>query len=101
MNGKKFKQARERLGYTQEYLAELLSLNIRNITRYENEESQPTADTLYRISRALNVSVDYLLDLSDSPSPLTDLSVSEKKALGAWRSGDIREAIKVIVTDKD
>lgn len=100
MNGKKFKQAREKLGYTQEELAEMLSLNVRNITRYENDDAQPTADTLYRISKALQVSVDYLLDLTDSPSPLTDLSNIERRAVGAWRRGDIREAIKVIVNEE-
>jgi len=101
MNGKRLKQAREKIGLTQESLAEAVNISVRNITRYENGESQPTADTLASIARALGVSVDYLVNLSDSPSPLTDLTISEKKALGAWRSGDIREAIKVIVTDKD
>jgi transcriptional regulator with XRE-family HTH domain len=101
MNGQRLKQSREKLGLTQESLAELVNLSVRNITRYENGESQPTADNLASMARVLNVSVDYLVNLSDSPSPLGELSNNEKKALGAWRNGDIREAIKVIVTDKD
>lgn len=104
MNGKKFKQARERLGHTQESLAELIGFHPRNITRYENGDAQPNADTLYRIALALNVSVDYLLDLTDDPTPIragANLSQRETAIINAIRRGDKMEALKVIITDKD
>lgn len=104
MNGKRLKTNRERAGHTQESLAEQIMISPRNITRYENGESEPGADVLGRIASALNVSSDYLLGLTDDPTPtyrrFEGLSDLEQRIVTALRNGDYREAIKVIVNEE-
>lgn len=60
--GKKIKELRKRKGLSQEELAEKSSLSLRTIQRIESSETEPRGDTLKRLSQALNVSPDELLD---------------------------------------
>jgi len=39
------------------------------ISRYESGERTPTEDVIYKIARYFNVSADYLLGLTDDPTP--------------------------------
>ena len=65
--GKKIKIARNRAGYTQEQLAEKLSLSTRYISQLERGISFGTVSTIVNICKALNVSANYLFsDLIDS-----------------------------------
>lgn len=102
MIGPRIRAIREMRGYTQEELAERMGINTHNIWRWENGESKPNGDTIAQIAKVLEVSADYLLGLNNDPMPglqQTDLSVKERRAIAAWRQGDIREAIKEIVND--
>jgi transcriptional regulator with XRE-family HTH domain len=92
---------REKRGYTQAELADMVNLSSQQIYRYENAKTEPDAKIVARIARALRVSTDYLLGLTDSPIPYidADLRENEREALEAWRRGDKYEAIKVIVED--
>ena len=56
------KELRNQKGLSQETLAEESGLSLRTIQRIENGESNPTGDTLKRLSRALNVNPDELID---------------------------------------
>ena len=103
MRGDRLKKLRIQSGHSQESLAELLGIGNRQIWRYENGETEPDGDTVARISQALEVSADYLLGLTDDPNPnlqQSDLSEKERAAIAAWRQGNYREAIKVIVSDE-
>lgn len=105
MRGDRLKETRLALGHTQESLAELLSVDIRQIWRYENGETEPKADMVARIAQALQVSTDYLLNLTDDPAPRNlspgRLSPKERIAIAAWRDGKTLEAIKVIIDDSE
>jgi transcriptional regulator with XRE-family HTH domain len=59
---KRLKELRNQKGMSQETLAEESSLSLRTIQRIENGESNPTGDTLKRLSNALNVNPDELID---------------------------------------
>lgn len=60
--GEKFKAERERLGLTQQEVAEKLGINRRMITRYENDLSFPRSrDGYKRIAALFGVDVNYLL----------------------------------------
>tara|TARA_R110000796_G_scaffold183498_2_gene299987 strand:- start:51877 stop:52482 length:606 start_codon:yes stop_codon:yes gene_type:complete len=59
---KKVKELRKRKGFSQEELAENSGLSLRTIQRIENGETEPTGETLKRISNALNVSPEELID---------------------------------------
>jgi transcriptional regulator with XRE-family HTH domain len=59
---KKIKELRSRKGFSQEELAEKSGLSLRTIQRIENGETIPRGDTLNKLTTALNVSPDELLD---------------------------------------
>lgn len=58
----KVKALRKSKGYSQEALAEISGLSLRTVQRIENENRNPSGDTLKRLSTALSVSPDYLLE---------------------------------------
>lgn len=58
----KVKTLRKRKGYSQEALAEISGLSLRTVQRIENENRNPSGDSLKRLSTALGVSPDYLLE---------------------------------------
>lgn len=59
--GHRISTQRKRLGYTQEQAAELADISPQLLSNAENGIRAISSDKLYRISRALNVSADYLL----------------------------------------
>lgn len=63
--GKRIEQLRISEGLTQEELGNLLDGKDRQfINRYERQGANPTAYILFQISKALNVTIDELLDFS-------------------------------------
>ena len=75
---------RKQLGLTQETLAELADVSPQLISNAENGERAISSDKLYRISRALNTSADYLLcgevNEYDKAFSLNDLNKKLKTA---------------------
>ncbi len=59
---KRVKESRKRNGMSQELLAENSGLSLRTIQRIENGETQPTGDSIKRLSSALNVTPNELID---------------------------------------
>ncbi|MEI3395467.1 MAG: helix-turn-helix transcriptional regulator [Clostridia bacterium] len=67
--GKKIKLARSKTNYTQETLAEKLSLSPRYISQLERGIAFGSANTIVNLCKALNISSDFLFsDLIDSDS---------------------------------
>ena len=62
--GQRIKELRKQKGMSQEYLAEESGLSLRTIQRIENGETNPTGESLKRLSNALNVNPDELIDWS-------------------------------------
>ena len=56
---------RNRYGYSQATIAEKLSLSRMAYTQYESGHREPGLDTLLRIAQVYNVSLDFLLGVSD------------------------------------
>jgi len=61
----KIKDLRKRRGFSQEQLAEESKLSLRTIQRIENGESIPRGDTLIKLTQALGVTPDDLLEWTD------------------------------------
>jgi transcriptional regulator with XRE-family HTH domain len=59
---KKVKELRKRSGISQELLAENSGLSLRTIQRIENGETQPTGDSIRKLSSSLNVTPNELID---------------------------------------
>jgi len=98
----RIRNARLLRGYTQEEFAEVLGMSKNQVSRYERGSNDPTGESLIKIAQALDVSVDYLLGLSDVFDPYqgAGLSDKEKKAISAWRYGDKVDAVRTIVNDE-
>lgn len=60
--GKKIKLARSKTNYTQEKLAEKLSLSTRYISQLERGLAFGSATTIVNLCKALNISSDFLFD---------------------------------------
>ena len=62
--GERLRELRNQKGMSQELLAENSGLSLRTVQRIENNESNPTGETLKRLANALNVNPDELIDWS-------------------------------------
>lgn len=72
--GKKLKIARSKTDYTQEKLAEKLSLSVRYISQLERGIAFGSATTIVNLCKALNISSDFLFsDIISSESDSLDL----------------------------
>ena len=61
----RLKELRTENNLTQTQLAVKLGIRQQSYARYENGEGEPSLDTLVAIAKLFNVSVDYLLGLTD------------------------------------
>ncbi|MFD2533321.1 DUF4870 domain-containing protein [Gracilimonas halophila] len=75
---KQIRNIRNQKGFSQEVLAEKTNLSLRTIQRVENAESEPRGDTLLRITEALEVTPDQLLEWNqvEDQSTLVVLNLS-------------------------
>lgn len=79
----KIKQYRKLKNITQEEMAALLNVTRQSYINYESGETEPSFETLKKISKILNVSIDALLDNEEyiktdklkSDSILNDLKI--------------------------
>lgn len=93
IRGDRLEQLRDKHGLTQKQLAERLSIGEKEIWRYENTPSNPTAITLTKLAKFFNVSTDYLLGIETQER---ELSPVEKDVIDALRRGDEMEAVRII-----
>ncbi len=69
MKYKRIRDLREDRELTQQEIADMLFINRRTYAAYENGVNSMTPETLIKIAKIHNVSVDYLLNLTDNPTP--------------------------------
>lgn len=101
MRSDRLKAYRVKRDLTQEALAFELGTDKKAVSRWESGQFSPNAETLVELSRILGVSVDYLLGLSDNPTPQTrvdNLTEEELEVINAMRQGARMEAIKIIAS---
>src|SRR5882672_236258 len=102
LRGDRLRQLRQNRKYTQEQLAERLSLGIRQIHRYEKGLSDPAAEIVARIAVELEVTTDYLLGLNDEPTRSyrdQDLAPAEHKLLSAFRRREWEEILQILAAE--
>ena len=103
MRGDRLKSIREESKLTQDDLAEMLGIGTLQINRYENGKTEPSGDVVAKLARALHISSDYLLGLTDDPTPNSlsgGLSSKERAVLAALRRADSLRSIRVIVNNE-
>lgn len=67
--GNNLKKYRQENGLTQEELAKKINTSRSNIANYENGKNMPSIDTLEKLSKVFNCSIEYLLGKSDKKNP--------------------------------
>ncbi len=66
---KRLRDLREDKDWTQQQIADMLFINRRTYSAYENGVNSMTPETLIKLAKIHNVSVDYILELTDNPIP--------------------------------
>lgn len=69
MIGERLSDLRKDKGLTQEELANILNLTKHNISAYERDYNEAPDSVKIAIAKYFNVSVDYLLGLTNCPNP--------------------------------
>lgn len=69
MIGERLFELRKDANLTQDDLAAILNINKHSISSYERDKSEPPDAIKIAIARYFDVSVDYLLGLTDNASP--------------------------------
>ena len=70
---KNLKRIREKLNITQVRLSVAIEVSQETISAYEAGKALPSAETLIKMAKFLNTSVDYLLDLTDNSLPINSI----------------------------
>lgn len=95
--GDRLRECRQEHGYSQEGFSEAINVALRQIPRYEANETSPSADVVSRMAEVLGVTSDYLLGLVDEPTkhlsrePATP---EEWQLLVRYRDGKLLELIR-------
>lgn len=109
--GERLKQIRTARGLSQKIVADNAGITAAQVSRYEAGLQTPTEDAIRRIAQFLGVSADYLLGLTDDPSPKPgELPEMIKRELQRLESIEekkrkvvelLQEAIKTLERDDD
>ena len=86
--GQRIIELRKSAGYTRTAFANKLGIPYTTLRNYENDEREPGHNFLIAVANELNVSIDYLLGISDDKGPANDkidLSASEQAHITKYR----------------
>ena len=61
--GTRLKRLRKEKGLTTTALGKLIGVNHTTISRWENEEMEPSFNNIFSLTKVLNVSSDYLIGI--------------------------------------
>lgn len=103
MRKERLREARLKNHLTQAELAERLNTEKNQISRWEQGHKVPRGERLAEIAQVLNVSVDYLLGVSDEPTirvRVENVTIEEMAVITAMRRGDHDEAMMIILSSK-
>lgn len=84
----RLKKARKSKGLTQEQLAEIISVERSSVGKYESANVIPSPEVLKRIANALDVSVDYMLERTNTTSTADAPAVTDDQIKVALFGGD-------------
>lgn len=89
-------EARMRKGWSQSELAKAVGSSQQVISRYEAGTNEPKAEILKRLSKALGVTISYLLGVDDDPRIIQAIPTGARMVpvVGKVAAGDAIEAIE-------
>lgn len=81
---KRLNETYEKLGINQQELNRLCEMNVNQISRYERGMQVPSLEIAAKIANILDVSLDYLVGLSDDPHGQVSLQTSIYMNARTW-----------------
>ena len=96
---KRLKEVRQDRGITQKEISKLLNISLNSYSRYERGKRTPDIHILKKITEILNISSDYLLEISDIP--LTIQEVNFNNDLDHLKSIELLKKYDLVVNDKE
>ncbi len=90
--GERIRKSRKAKGLSQEKLGEICSISTAHVGHIERGSRIPSLETLYKISKELNVSMDYLF--FDSQNDINSIF----KSISAQLAGKDGEKVKVFLS---
>jgi transcriptional regulator with XRE-family HTH domain len=78
-------------GISQKWLADEAKTTEATISRYISGKNQPEINIVINIAQALNVSMDYLCGLSDSPTPKESLGAEMQLLMRCYSRADTHD----------
>ncbi len=101
--GEKITKQRKELNYTQEQLADILSVSRQSISKWESDIAFPETDKLIELSKLFDCSTDYLLkeEVTEKNSSYpTDFQIKvkeiSKKVMTDKNKGKVKKILKII-----
>lgn len=94
----RLRETRELQGLTQNELARISGISQNQISRYEAGQTEPSSSVIGQLAHALNVTVDYLLGLTDIPNSYdaSDLRPEQQQLLSAYEIGDYATLLELV-----
>lgn len=97
--GARIRSLREDKGFSQDVLAEKLSMKRANVANYESGRALPPAEVLLKLANIFSVSTDYLLgrDIEDDPSGFAEIGwiVKEERNVQGLSQKELAEIIGI------
>lgn len=98
--GARIHQRRRLFDLSQEDLGEAIGTSQKQVSKYERNQNDPTADVLMKIAVALDTTTDWLVGLTDNPErPLNiagDLDDMEREIIQLVRARKPTERQKIV-----
>ncbi|MEK6691757.1 MAG: helix-turn-helix transcriptional regulator [Nitrospirota bacterium] len=94
--GENIKNLRLRKKMTQEQVAEMSSINPKYLGEIERGEKCPTVVVVYKISKALNVSICEILSIDNCPHISADQIRKVERLFSGKDKKDIHKAIRIL-----
>lgn len=95
--GEKLKEARKRVGLSQEQLSEKLNVSRSAVAKWETDKGFPDIENLKALSQLLGVDIDYLVNDGES---LATMVIRESIDLSKYEKGSRRAKKNKIIKEK-
>ncbi|WP_075780204.1 helix-turn-helix domain-containing protein [Marinitoga sp. 1137] len=92
----RLKQLREEKGISQRQLARDLNFSSAAVSLYESGQREPTLTALEKLAKYFNVSLDYLIGLTDKDNELPDFVKEQITKIDELKSLKLSEKLELI-----
>jgi len=99
--GEKLKKLRNELGITQKELASKIEVSRTTIAGYETEGKMPPYNTLFKIAKTLNCSLDFLLGYAEEESSNNGVQQISPKLKASYEKLSKREDLQLLFKETE